>query len=207
MAKKIPNRSTRSVAKRGVGYAKLVKTISQVNNGMVGRAAVAVNQALVMRNWLIGAYIVEFQQNGADRAKYGERLLPTLAEDLKAQGLKGLGAEMLRSCRAFFLCYTQISQPVVGEFALPGITPPISQPLSGKCEASAGRTSSGGKVGSKQEALPSPLSAEQLARISWTNFLELVRIDDPWKPHCWITCSAFYWNSGVASVSKAASSA
>jgi predicted nuclease of restriction endonuclease-like (RecB) superfamily len=187
MAKKIPNQSTHSVAKRGVGYAKLVKTISQVNTGMVGRAAVAVNQALVLRNWLIGAYIVEFEQNGSDRAKYGERLLPTLAEDLKAQGLKGLGAEMLRSCRLFFLCYPQISQPVVGEFALPGITPPISQPLSGKLEASAGRTSSGGKVGPKQEALPSPLSAEQLARISWTHFLELVRIEDPWK-------RAFYEN-------------
>ena len=54
MAKKNPNQSTRSVAKRGVGYAKLVKTISQVNTGMVARAAVAVNQALVLRNWLIG---------------------------------------------------------------------------------------------------------------------------------------------------------
>ena len=43
---------------------------------MVTRAAVAVNQALVLRNWLIGAYIVEFEQNGTDRAKYGTRLLP-----------------------------------------------------------------------------------------------------------------------------------
>ena len=187
MAKKIPNQSTRPVAKRGVGYAKLVKAISQVNTGMVARAAVAVNQALVLRNWLIGAYIVEFEQNGADRAKYGARLLPTLAEDLKAQGLKGLGAEILRNCRSFFLCYPQISQPVVGEFALPGMTFPISQPLSGKLEAHAGRISSGGKVGPKQEALPCPLSAEQLARISWTHFLELVRIDDPWK-------RAFYEN-------------
>lgn len=32
-----------------------------------------------MRNWLIGLYIVEFEQNGQDRAKYRERLLPELA--------------------------------------------------------------------------------------------------------------------------------
>ena len=79
MAKKIPSQSTRPAAKRGVGYAKLVQVIGQVNTGMVTRAAVAVNQALVLRNWLIGAYIVEFEQHGADRAKYGARLLPTLA--------------------------------------------------------------------------------------------------------------------------------
>ncbi len=34
---------------------------------------------------------------------------------------------------------------------------------------------------------PTPLKPEQLARISWTHFLELVRIDDPWK-------RAFYEN-------------
>lgn len=187
MAKKTPKQSNRPVVKRGVGYAKLVRAIGQVNTGMVTRAAVAVNQALVLRNWLIGAYIVEFEQNGADRAKYGVRLLATLAEDLKAQGLKGLGAEMLRSCRLFFLFYPQISQPVVGEFALPETTFPISQPLSGKLDASAGRISSGAKFRPEQEALPTPLPPEQLARISWTHFLELVRIDDPWK-------RAFYEN-------------
>jgi hypothetical protein len=38
---------------------------------MVTRAAVAVNQGLFRRYWLIGAYIVEFEQNGADRAMDG----------------------------------------------------------------------------------------------------------------------------------------
>lgn len=187
MEKKIPKPPTRSVGKRGAGYAKLVKAIGEVNTGMVTRAAVAVNQALVLRNCLIGAYIVEFEQNGSDRAKYGARLLPALAEDLKAQGLKGLGVEMLRSCRSFFLCYPQISQPVVGELALPGMPFPISQPLSGKFEASAEVVATRSKGRRTQEALPSPLSPEQLARITWTHFLELVRIEDPWK-------RAFYEN-------------
>ena len=49
MAKKIPNRSTRPVVKRGSGCVKLVKAIGQVNTGMVTRAALAVNQARVQR--------------------------------------------------------------------------------------------------------------------------------------------------------------
>jgi hypothetical protein len=115
MAKKNREQPTRPVVKRGSGYAKLVNAIGQVNTGMLTRAAVAVNQALVVRNWLIGAYIVEFEQNGADRAKYGARLLPTLAKDLRAQAIRGLGAEVLRTCRLFFLSYPGISQTLSGK--------------------------------------------------------------------------------------------
>ena len=42
---------------------------------MQAQAAHAVNLALTARNWLIGYYIVEFEQNGEDRAAYGEQLL------------------------------------------------------------------------------------------------------------------------------------
>jgi hypothetical protein len=56
----------------------------------------AVNQALVVRNWLIGAHLLEFEQSGQDRATYGERLLSNLAGDLKTRGLKGLGISMLK---------------------------------------------------------------------------------------------------------------
>lgn len=50
----------------------------------------------------MGAYIVEFEQGGADRAKYGARLLETLADDLKKKGIKGLGFTTLKMCRLFF---------------------------------------------------------------------------------------------------------
>ena len=54
-----------------MNYASLLKAISSTTAQLQSRAAAAVNQALVIRNWLIGAYIVEFEQNGKDRAKYG----------------------------------------------------------------------------------------------------------------------------------------
>jgi len=34
---------------------------------------------LTIRNWLIGYYIVEFEQNGKDRAEYGISLLKSIA--------------------------------------------------------------------------------------------------------------------------------
>jgi len=61
----------------------------------------AVNQNLTIRNWLYGFYIVEFEQNGEDRAKYGTRLLEEMAKSIKSKGIKGLDARTLRSCRTF----------------------------------------------------------------------------------------------------------
>jgi hypothetical protein len=41
-----------------------------------------------------------------------------LAKDLKAQAIKGLGAEVLRTCRLFFLSYPEISQTLSGKLEL-----------------------------------------------------------------------------------------
>ena len=41
-------------------YNQLIKAIDSASQQLLGRAAAAVNQSLVLRNWLIGAYIVEF---------------------------------------------------------------------------------------------------------------------------------------------------
>ncbi len=73
-----------------MNYASLVKAINSATSELQGRAVAAVNQALVLRNWLVGAYLVEFEQKGKDRAKYGARLLEKLAQDLAARRVKGL---------------------------------------------------------------------------------------------------------------------
>jgi len=61
--------------------------------------------ALTVRNWVIGAWILGYEQDGADRAAYGERLVPDLAENL---ALPGLGASSLWACRQFFVQYPGI---------------------------------------------------------------------------------------------------
>jgi hypothetical protein len=42
-----------------------------------------VNSALTIRNWMIGFYIVKYEQNGSDRAAFGERMMKELAKRLK----------------------------------------------------------------------------------------------------------------------------
>lgn len=48
----------------------------------------AINQLLTIRNWAIGCYIVEYEQEGCDCAKYGARLLQKLANELSIKGLE-----------------------------------------------------------------------------------------------------------------------
>ncbi len=74
-------------------YQQLLSSIEQVHNYLQARAVNAMNQALRIRNWLIDFYTVEFEQNGEDRAEYGEKLIPALAEQLS--GIKGIDQSSL----------------------------------------------------------------------------------------------------------------
>ena len=69
-------------------FINRVSTIQQLHKQLQQSAVNAVNQMLTIRNWLIGYYIVEFEQNGKDRAKYGISLLKSIAENLNH--IKGL---------------------------------------------------------------------------------------------------------------------
>ena len=64
-------------------FETLVKHISTIQDTLQRQAAHAVNLALTSRNWLMGYYIVEFEQHGEDRAAYGEQLLKKLELRLK----------------------------------------------------------------------------------------------------------------------------
>jgi hypothetical protein len=102
-----------------MNYAALLKAINTATAQLQGRAALAVNQALVLRNWRVGAWILEFEQHGKDRAKYGEKLCESLATDLKRKGLTGLDMRTLRDCRGFARHYPQIRGTVSPEFKFP----------------------------------------------------------------------------------------
>jgi hypothetical protein len=58
-----------------MNFELLVNTIQQTHNQLQQNAIKSVNKHLTIRNWLVGLYIVEFEQKGEDRAKYGENLL------------------------------------------------------------------------------------------------------------------------------------
>ena len=73
-----------------------------------GFAARSVNTAQVVANWLIGREIVEEEQGGAKRAGYGEKMISSLAADLKANDWKGYGELTLNLCRQFYLTYPEL---------------------------------------------------------------------------------------------------
>ncbi len=86
-------------------FDKLVISIQDTHEELQRSTVKAVNQALTVRNWLIGLYIVEFEQKGKDRAKYGERLLPELSESVK---IRDLSVTNLRLCRQFYTAYPHL---------------------------------------------------------------------------------------------------
>ena len=63
-------------------FDALSQGIRQLHELFAAKAKHAVNVALTLRNWLIGFYIAEYQLHGADRANYGEQLIPQLAGKL-----------------------------------------------------------------------------------------------------------------------------
>ena len=92
-----------------MNFEALVKHISTIQNTLQAQAAHAVNLALTSRNWLMGCYIVEFEQNGEDRAAYGEQLLKKLEQRLKT---KGLNERRFREFRRLYLVYPQLKEPI-----------------------------------------------------------------------------------------------
>lgn len=93
-----------------MNFEVLVKHISTIQDTLQAQAAHAVNLALTYRNWLMGCYIVEFEQHGEDRAAYGEQLLKKLELRLKT---KGLNERRFREFRRLYLVYPQLKEEVL----------------------------------------------------------------------------------------------
>jgi len=100
-----------------MNFSILVNTIRETHTSLQQSALKSVNKHLTIRNWLVGFYIVEFEQNGEDRAKYGEKLLPALK---KATNIKGLSETSLKLNRQFYSTYPQISQILPEQLKLLG---------------------------------------------------------------------------------------
>jgi predicted nuclease of restriction endonuclease-like (RecB) superfamily len=87
---------------------KLVNLFQDTHNELQSRAARSVDSSLVVRNWLFGWYIVEFEQNGEDRAEYGKKLLKTLSDKLRKTNIKGVSETRLKLYRSFYVSYSKI---------------------------------------------------------------------------------------------------
>ena len=97
-----------------MNFESLVGHINQVQDVLQAQAAHAVNLSLTARNWLVGYYIVEYEQHGEDRAKYGDKLLKNLARRLNR---RGLGERRLYEYRLTYQVYPQLSG-IVAEYVV-----------------------------------------------------------------------------------------
>src|SRR5690606_30123953 len=140
-------------------------------------AVKAVNIHITLRNWLTGFYIVEFEQNGSDRAEYGVKLLDNLAKNI---GVKGLSAPELSRCRQFYHTYPQILGLVTQEFEklLPSDFFEDFN-LSNNQKSILGSTTQKSQKGNDDLVHFSNI----FQSVSYTHFTELIKIDDMMKRH------------------------
>ena len=80
---------------------QLVTAIKAANTYFLTQVQKQVNTALTLRNWIIGQYVVEYEQKGEDRAQYGQKVLKEISRTLKKGGLKSFGERNLYLCKDF----------------------------------------------------------------------------------------------------------
>jgi len=110
-----------------MNYNKLIDNIQITNDVLQASVSKAINTGTTIRNWLFGFYIVEFEQKGEDRAKYGDNLLFNIS---KSAEIKGLSVTNLRLFRQFYRVYPEIGQSVTDFFERNNIINIASEQLS-----------------------------------------------------------------------------
>ena len=70
-------------------YDALISQIGSILETRRKHAYIAINSILIKTYWEIGKRIVEFEQQGKEKAEYGSRLLEQLSKDLKNKYGKG----------------------------------------------------------------------------------------------------------------------
>lgn len=151
----------------------LSEQILSVHQYFRQQALKQINNALTLRNWMIGHYIVEFEQQGKGRAEYGEKTLKLLSEKLSETGNKGFSDRNLRLFRRFYLEYPAIWQLLTTKFQSvenkPGV---IWQSLTAKFNT---------EVKQRDENTDTVPVSLLLDKLSFTHIIELLRVDDPLK--------------------------
>lgn len=160
-----------------MNFEQLATIITDTHQQLQQSAVKAVNQHLTVRNWLIGFYIVEFEQNGEDRAAYGEQLLKNLEQRINQ---KALSITLFQWSRKFYLSYPQFNLLIIHSFMLICETP--SHKLVGNGEKLIYETLSHKlqNFGNKEDKKSIP-AEKLLSSISFSHFIELMKIDNPIK--------------------------
>jgi hypothetical protein len=98
-------------------YSAVLDEITEILQSARRTTARAVNTVMTTVYWEVGRRVVEYEQKGATRAAYGEKLLERLSTDLGKRFGRGFGLINLRQMRRFYLEWPdpQIRQTVSDE--------------------------------------------------------------------------------------------
>ncbi len=162
----MPRKPAKSKSVMGAAnFGSLVDAVRAVYEQSAATANRAVNISLTLRNWLIGRHIYEYEQQGTDRAEYGERLIDRLADALRKEGVRRADSRELRRYRRFYQVYPQIREAVTPE--LNSLLPLRENASQEIWEAVTPESSMSGNT--------------LISRLSFTHLAELIEIDDPLK--------------------------
>ncbi|MDD3200550.1 MAG: PDDEXK nuclease domain-containing protein [Bacteroidales bacterium] len=146
---------------QGISFEQLAQNIIIIDNSLRDMAVKAINRAATLRNWIIGGYIVEYEQNGSDRAKYGDGLLKKLEERI-AQ--KGMSVTSFQYSRLFYRSYPQMISLITSNYA----TLPHNLPIA---ENYATVSHNSNEYMTSAETV--------VSHLSFSHIRELLTIDDP----------------------------
>jgi predicted nuclease of restriction endonuclease-like (RecB) superfamily len=150
-------------------FDQLTCTLESVQSELSARASQQVNTALTVRNWLIGFYLVEFEQNGDDRAIHGQRIMERTAQRLRH--VKGMTIANLFNFRNLYLSYRWFSGYVLADIAALPILQTASVKLTQLTESETDGTIDRFR-----------LPAERLlTTLTFSHFIELIRLDSELK--------------------------
>lgn len=89
----------------------LYQRVTDILSDARDRVVRTVNTEMVNAYWRIGREIFELEQQGKDRADYGNKLVQRLASRLRQGGARGLSATNLKQMRQFYLAFPEGTSP------------------------------------------------------------------------------------------------
>ena len=153
-------------------FDHLSELVLQLHDSAYSATVKAINRFATIRNYVIGFYIVEYEQHGNDRAKYGERLLKRLTERVNK---RGINETLLTNSRKFYLTYPQIKD------YLTAISPTASE-------------KSAEKSPTLSDKFITP-ATELVSMLSFSHIVEILTVDDPLARFFYETeCIRCCWN-------------
>ena len=153
-------------------FEHLSELVLQLHDSAYSATVKAINRFATIRNYVIGFYIVEYEQHGNDRAKYGDRLLKRLSERVNR---RGINETLLTNSRKFYLTYPQIKD------YLTAISPTTSEKSTEKSPTLS-------------DKFITP-ATELVSMLSFSHIVEILTVDDPLARFFYETeCIRCCWN-------------